>query len=132
MRHEFGLRVYYEDTDLAGVVYHANYFRFTERARTEFVRTLGIDQGELKTDYGLVLMVTEISARFVAPARFDDILKVVTEPRNCTGVRATLRQDVCRDDTLLFSSDVILACVRLDGRPVRMPAEIRSAFQGLG
>ena len=130
MRHRFELRVYYEDTDMAGVVYHANYFRFTERARTEFIRELGIDQAELKQDTGLVLVVRKLVSEFLVPARFNDMLHVQTHPLAFTGSRVELAQDILRDRTLLFTSCTTLACMNEAGKPRRIPEAIRSGLNG--
>ena len=84
MSHSLSLRVYYEDTDLAGIVYYANYLKFIERARTEWVRGLGVDQGRLKTELGIVFAVRRIEADYLRPARFDDELVVITRPAATT------------------------------------------------
>ncbi len=128
MRYRFKLRVYYEDTDLAGIVYYANYLRFIERARTEFVRSLGVDQGALKRNAGKVLVVKKLASEFLAPARFDDVLSVETQLLNCSGARIELKQDIYRDSELLFMSRVSLACVNEKGKPVRVPEEIKSGL----
>ncbi len=90
MAHHFQLRVYYEDTDLAGIVYYANYLRFIERARSEWIRTLGIDQKALKADEGIVFAVRRIEADYLSPAHFDDELDVLTTTEAVTGARITL------------------------------------------
>ena len=123
--HEFALRVYYEDTDLAGIVYYANYLRFIERARTEWVRVQGIDQTRLKKEEGLVFAVRHLEADYLAPARFDDDLAVRTRVKQMTGVRIVLNQDVTRGTDLLFSSQVTLVALTVDGQPTRLPANIR-------
>lgn len=123
--HEFALRVYYEDTDLAGIVYYANYLRFIERARTEWVRVQGIDQTRLKKEEGLVFAVRHLEADYLAPARFDDDLAVRTRVKQMTGVRIVLNQDVMRGTDLLFSSQVTLVALTVDGQPTRLPANIR-------
>lgn len=123
--HEFALRVYYEDTDLAGIVYYANYFRFIERARTEWVREQGIDQTRLKEDEGLVFAVRRVEADYLAPARFDDDLVVQTSVEQMTGARIVLKQDVMRGADLLFSSHVTLVALAEDGQLARLPAIIR-------
>lgn len=125
MSHLFPLRVYYEDTDLAGIVYYANYLRFIERARTEWVRSLGIDQVRLKAEEGVVFAVRRLEADYLAPARFDDELVVETVPEAVTGARITLRQDVKRAGNLLFSAHVTLVALSETGHPVRLPANIR-------
>lgn len=125
MTHSFQLRVYYEDTDLAGIVYYANYLRFIERARTEWVRDLGIDQTRLKQDDGVVFAVRRVEADYLSPARFDDELTVVTTIQTVTGARIQLKQDVVRDGETLFTALVTLAAVSETGHPVRLPANIR-------
>lgn len=128
----FGLRVYYEDTDLAGIVYHANYLKFIERARTEALVGLGIDQAALKADRGLVFAVRHLAIDFLAPARFLDQLVVTTAAVAVGGARLELAQEVARDGTPLARAMVTLACLGPDGRPVRLPAEVRSALARLG
>lgn len=123
--HEFGLRVYYEDTDLAGIVYYANYLRFIERARTEWVRGQGIDQTRLKEDEGLVFAVRRVEADYLAPATFDDELTVRTSIEQMTGARIVLKQDVLRGAELLFSAQVTLVALTREGQPARLPAIIR-------
>ena len=88
MSHLFKLRVYYEDTDLAGIVYYANYLKFIERARSEWVRELGIDQRRIKEEDGMVFAVRRIEADYLAPAHFDDELEVQTAPEAVTGAMA--------------------------------------------
>ncbi|MBT8455809.1 MAG: tol-pal system-associated acyl-CoA thioesterase [Rhodobacteraceae bacterium] len=128
MTHSFPLRVYYEDTDLAGIVYYANYLKFIERARTEFVRSLGIDQAQLRADEGIVFAVRRVEADYLAPAVFDDELKVLTTLKSSTGARIVLFQDVVRGEQTLFSSVVTLVALRADGRAARLPAPIRRAL----
>ena len=123
--HEFALRVYYEDTDLAGIVYYANYLRFIERARTEWVRGQGIDQTRLKEDEGLVFAVRRVEADYLAPARFDDDLIVQTTVEQMTGARIVLQQDVMRGSERLFSSQVTLVALNEDGQLAHLPAIIR-------
>ena len=125
MTHKFQTRVYYEDTDLAGIVYYANYLKFIERARTEYVRELGVDQARLKADEGVVFAVRKVEAEYLQPARFDDILQVQTSARIVTGARIVLGQDVWRADALLFRSTVTLVALNSEGKPARIPAELR-------
>lgn len=124
--HHLDLRVYYEDTDLAGIVYYANYLKYIERARSEWVRGLGVDQVAMKADQGLVFAVYKLEATYRAPARFDDQLQVSSTVQQVTASRLTLRQDVMRDAELLFESLVTLVCLTNEGRPARLPAEIRA------
>ncbi|MDJ0827648.1 MAG: tol-pal system-associated acyl-CoA thioesterase [Rhodobacter sp.] len=125
MPHIFTTRVYYEDTDLAGIVYYANYLKFIERARTEFVREMGIDQVALRDEAGIVFAVHKVEAEYLAPARFQDDLTVETRIDNVSGARLVLGQDVLRGDELLFRSTVTLVVLTAAGRPTRLPADIR-------
>ena len=99
MTHSFPVRVYYEDTDLAGIVYYANYLKFIERGRTEFVRARGIDQSELKADQGIVFAVRRVEADYLRPAVFDDLLEVRTALVEVGGARLVLDQDNQFDQT---------------------------------
>jgi acyl-CoA thioester hydrolase len=127
MTHRLTLRVYYEDTDLAGIVYYANYLKFIERARSEWVRELGLDQGRLKAERGIVFAVRRVEADYLAPARFDDLLTVETGVEAVTPARIVLRQRVLRDETALFDATVTLVALADDGRPTRLPAELRAS-----
>jgi len=123
--HSHPIRVYYEDTDLAGIVYYANYLRFIERARTEWVRALGVDQVRLRREEGIVFAVRRIEADYLKPAKFDDMLTVITRPATATGARIVLEQDVIRDGERLFAAFVTLVCLTDAGALARIPAEIR-------
>lgn len=125
MTHSFSLRVYYEDTDLAGIVYYANYLKFIERARSEWVRSLGVDQGRLRREEGIVFAVRRVEADYLKPARFDDELTVMTRPAGATGARIQLEQEVTRGGERLFVALVTLVCLTDTGAPARIPAEIR-------
>jgi len=129
MTHLWPLRVYYEDTDLAGIVYYANYLKFIERARTEFVRELGVDQGALKRDLGLVFAVRRVEADYRSPAKFDDQLVVATHVESVTAARLVMRQIVRRHETVLFEACVTLVCLHETGKPARIPADIRATLQ---
>lgn len=123
--HRFDLRVYYEDTDLAGIVYYANYLKFIERARSEWVRGLGVDQAALKAREGLVFAVRRVVADYLAPAVYDDVLRVETAVLELSGARLRLAQVVWRGDVRLFEAEVTLVCLGPNGRPVRLPAVLR-------
>ena len=129
MAHEFQLRVYYEDTDLAGVVYYANYLKFIERARSEFVRENGVDQRAFKEESGLVFAVRRLEADYISPARFGDDLCVQTRVVTATGARLVLDQQVLRETKLLFEARVTLVALNARGAAVRLPAELRSLFR---
>ena len=123
--HRFCLRVYYEDTDFGGLVYYANYLKFIERARSEWVRSLGIDQRTLKSEQGVIFAVRHLEAEYVLPAQFDDLLEVRTQLDSLTAARLILCQEVCRDEELLFKARVTLVAISESGKPLRLPAEIR-------
>lgn len=125
MSHEFPIRVYYEDTDLAGIVYYANYLKFIERARSEWVRSLGVDQLALKRDAGLVFAVRRVEADYLRPAHFDDELVVTTDLVSFGGARLVLEQGVWRAGERLFGATVTLVCLTEAGGPARLPAELR-------
>ena len=125
MPHSLSLRVYYEDTDLAGIVYYANYLKFIERGRSEWVRALGIDQGALRRDTGIVFAVRHLEADYLRPAVFDDWLTVTTSVLPITGTRIVLDQAVLREGVTLFSAKVTLVPMGADGRAARLPADLR-------
>lgn len=124
-QHRFPVRVFYEDTDMAGIVYYANYLRYIERARSDWVREIGIDQLEMK-DEGVVFAVRSLSADYLAPARFDDVLQVRTRATLLRPARMVMHQQVCRDETVLFAADVTIVCIGANGKPARLPAKLRS------
>lgn len=126
--HSLAVRVYYEDTDLAGIVYYANYLKFIERGRSEWLRDLGIDQAAMKEDSGHVFAVRRVEADYLRPARFDDLLSVETALVQATAARIVLEQTVRRGDAALFTARVMLACLDGSGRPVRLPAALAQAL----
>lgn len=125
MSHRFPVRVYYEDTDMGGVVYHANYLRFIERARSDWVRRLGNDQNAMR-DAGIVWVVRRIEAEYLAAARFEDELVVETEMVSVSGARLVMDQVVRRGEQVIFRAGVTAVCMNARGKPVRLPAEIRA------
>lgn len=129
MSHRFTCRVYYEDTDLAGIVYYANYLKYIERARTEWVRELGIDQTALKREEGIVFAVRRVAADYLSPARFDDALTVETAPVSITGARIVLSQTVLRGEERLFSAEVTLVALTESGRPARLSSDLRARLE---
>jgi acyl-CoA thioester hydrolase len=125
---ELRLRVYYEDTDAGGIVYYANYLRFIERARTEALLGLGLSQTVLRERFGVLFVVREVTARYLAPARLEDQLVVTTRAAPVGGARIEMAQDVLRDAVVLAKCRVSLACVGPTGRPVRVPGEVAAAL----
>lgn len=122
--HRFPVRVYYEDTDLAGIVYYANYLKFIERARSEWVREIGVDQRAMKAK-GVVFAVKRVEADYIVPAAFEDDLVIETTPLSMTPARLVLSQAVKRDDTNLFQSKITLVAIGQAGKPVRLPDQLR-------
>lgn len=127
MQHEFPVRVYYEDTDMGGIVYHANYLRFIERARSDWVRGIGVDQNAMR-EAGLIYVVRRIEADYLAPAKFDEELLVSTSLHKLTPARMILTQEVARASQPLFRAEVTIVCITTSGKPARLPAEIRASL----
>ena len=131
MTHTHPVRVYYEDTDLAGIVYYANYLRFIERGRSEWVRGCGVDQTSLKADKGIVFAVRKVDADYLKPAKYDDMLQVTTDLVALDGASIKLRQEVWRGEDRLFTAAVTLVCLADTGHATRIPADIRARLQPL-
>jgi acyl-CoA thioester hydrolase len=127
--HSLPLRVYYEDTDLAGIVYYANYLKFIERGRSEWVRSLGVDQVTLRADKGIVFAVRRVEADYLRPARFGDDLTVLTRLREISGVRIVVEQEVQCLGERIFQAVVTLVCLTDDGHAARIPADVRALLQ---
>jgi len=124
MTHLFDLRVYYEDTDFGGIVYYANYLKFIERARSELVREMGIDQKSMKEE-GIIFAVRKVEADYLQPALYDDELQVRTSFGAMSASRVVFEQQIWRNDTMIFTADVTIVCIGENGRPTRLPASIR-------
>ena len=124
--HQFPVRVYYEDTDLGGIVYYANYLKFIERGRSEWLRDLGIDQRALKDEQGLIFVVRRVEGDYLRPAHFDDQLTVVTRVDEIAGASLSLDQKVLRGDQVLFAGKVVLVCLNAQGRASRLPEALRA------
>jgi len=126
--HRFPVRIYFEDTDVGGVVYHANYLRYMERARSDMLRLLGIDQRAAMDGGEGVYAVTDVAIRYRAPARLDDDLIVRSQVTQLTPARCVISQSVWRDDTLLTQGSVTVAFLDPNGRPRRQPADWIARF----
>ncbi|PVX32376.1 acyl-CoA thioester hydrolase [Pasteurella langaaensis DSM 22999] len=125
----FPIRVYYEDTDAGGVVYHARYLHFYERARTEFLRTLNFSQQTLLNECQLAFVVKSMNIDYKIPAKLDDLLDVVTEITEVKGATILFTQFLKRAETVLSTATVKVACVDLNKmKPVALPKEIKAAF----
>lgn len=123
----FPVRVYYEDTDTAGVVYYAGYLRFLERGRTEWLRALGVEQFRLAQEAGIVFAVRSLNIEYLKPARLDDVLAVLTELTLAGRAQVTLKQRIERDGETLVEATVRIACLNTKTmKPAALPAEIRN------
>ncbi len=138
--HRFPVRVYYEDTDAGGIVYHANYLRFMERARTGMLRLLGWRHTALLEEHGVAFAVRRVNIDFVAPARLDDTLEVVTRIVDIGGASFIVEQTIRRDDAQepgqepgreLVRAALTLATINRAGRPARLGVAVRSALRDL-
>ena len=124
------LRVYYQDTDSGGVVFHGNYLHFFERARTEWLRALGFDVRTLAAQDGLLFIVREVRVNYMRPAFVDDLLTATVELEHLGRAQFTLGQRVLRDEELLVQGSINLACVTTDGlKPVRVPPRVHAVLQ---
>ena len=123
--HSMNIRVYYEDTDLGGVVYYANYLRFIERARSEWIRGLGIDQIKMRDEDEVIFVVTKIKADYLSPARFDDILRVDTKIKVVSPIRAYFYQNIICREKVIFKAEVCVTCTSNSGKVLRLPEKIK-------
>lgn len=125
MSHTFPVRIFYEDTDMAGIVYYANYLKYIERARSDIVEQMGVDQRAMR-DEDVVFVITRVEADYLGSARFGDRLEVRTTHYAKGAVRWMFDQDVCRDGEVIFRSTVTAVCMTTAGKPTRLPAKLRS------
>lgn len=124
----FQCRVYYEDTDFAGIVYYANYLKFIERARSEWVRSLGLDQNVLRKDHGIVFAVRKVEADYLKSAKFDELLLISTELQKKTRVRLNFSQEIYRDSDLIFRANLVIVPLSVAGGLVKLPKIIFDQF----
>jgi acyl-CoA thioester hydrolase len=127
--HHLKVRVYYEDTDFSGYVYHANYLKFCERARSDWIRIAGFDQNALAVEADKTFfMIRRMNCEFIKPARFDDILTVETKPGEVGGARFGILQRVLRSEDVMFTADVLAVLVDGRGRPKRISPDMAAKF----
>ncbi|MBD8876869.1 tol-pal system-associated acyl-CoA thioesterase [Labrenzia polysiphoniae] len=134
-KHLLPVRVYYEDTDFTGIVYHGAYVQFFERGRSDFLRLANIHHSELKAGVdgaSLAFAVRKMNIEFFKPATIDDVLEVRTVLEEQKGARIALRQEILREGTLLVSADVLVAVITEDGRPTRLPLHLAQRLAQLG
>lgn len=124
------MRIYWEDTDAAGIVFYANYLKFFERARTEWLRSFGLNQDKLAQEEGLIFVVRRALLDFVRPARLDDMLEITVEPLKLARVYVELAQEARRGAQVLARAEIRVACLNLrDFKPVAMPQSLRESIQ---
>ena len=127
MDHKYKVRIYYEDTDAAGVVFYANYFKFTERARTELIyEKLKLKHLELKDKFDVIFVVKSLSSKYIAPAKFEDDLTVVSKIVEKSPVRLILDQNIEKGNKLIFTSTIELAVVSSKGKITKLPDQLLS------
>ncbi|WP_417678420.1 tol-pal system-associated acyl-CoA thioesterase [Roseibium sp.] len=132
--HVLPVRVYYEDTDFTGIVYHGAFVRFFERGRSDFLRLAGIHHAQLKageTGQSLAFAVRTMNMDFRKPATIDDVLEVRTRLSELKGARIVLDQEICRGEDLLVAAHVVVAVITADGKPTRLPADLARRLGGL-
>lgn len=129
MLNSFSYRVYYEDTDAGGVVYYANYLKFFERARTDFLREIGISQSDLATKKGLVFIVRKCVIDYISPAKLDDVLEVSVVVKNISAAAILMRQEAIKSGMASSSLEVEIVCVdSVSFKPRKIPQEIKILF----
>jgi acyl-CoA thioester hydrolase len=126
--HDFPVRVYYDDTDAGGVVYHANYLKFTERARSEYLRALGYENSKIRKDFSIIIVVKNIEAEYFTPARLDDFLTIQTRLLSVKNTSFVMEQKAIRNDVCIFTMTVVLVCINEDGRPTKIPDPVKESF----
>jgi len=129
--HNFPIRIYYEDTDAAGIVYYANYLKFAERARTELLRSVGLDQSDLLREQKIGFVVRHCEVDFLKPARLDDLLTIETILHDISRVSISMKQNIKLGDEILVRIEVKLAVVGEGLKPTRLPEFVREAMSRL-
>ncbi|MBN8521433.1 MAG: tol-pal system-associated acyl-CoA thioesterase [Alphaproteobacteria bacterium] len=129
MKHSCEFRVYYEDTDAGGIMYHASFIRFCERGRTEFMRTLGMSCSELDEVDGLIFVIRHLEADYLKSARLDDLLRVESHIHTLKNTSFVMKQSIFCQNSVLFSMKVTVVCIDKSGKPVRLPEKLRTQFK---
>ena len=129
MKHELPIRIYYEDTDAGGIMYHASHIRFCERGRTEFLRDGGWTNSEIAETLGVLFVVRHMDVNYLKPCYLDDILKLKTSVIKVKNTSFIMKHDLYRDEELVFTMDVVLACITKSANLVKIPEDIRNTLQ---
>ena len=127
--HTLPIRVYYEDTDAAGIVYHASYLRFAERGRTEMLRDAGFAHAEILKNQGVAFTVISMQINFRSPAKLDELLGVKTVMKAVKGASMDMEQQIYRGETLLVDMALKIACIDKNGKAARLPEAVRELFK---
>ncbi|MBL4588454.1 MAG: YbgC/FadM family acyl-CoA thioesterase [Alphaproteobacteria bacterium] len=129
MKHELPIRIYYEDTDAGGIMYHASHIRFCERGRTEFLRDGGWTNSEIAETLGVLFVVRHMDVNYLKPCYLDDMLKLKTSVIKVKNTSFIMKHDLYRDEELVFTMDVVLACITKSANLVKIPEDIRNTLQ---
>ena len=129
MMYEFKLKIYYEDTDSGGVVYYANYLKFTERARTNLINDLGYSLKKLNDDHDCLFIVKKLNCDYVHSARLEDELIVQSKFLKINNASFELEQNILRNNQIIFTSEIIMVCVSPLGQPKKIPQDLKSLFK---
>ena len=125
----FPVKVYYEDTDSGGVVYYANYLKFTERARTNMIQELGFKLNQLKDDYDCLFIVKKVNCEYLQSTKLEDILEVHSKIIQVKNASFELEQNISRDGKIIFQSNIIMVCVNTKGKPKKIPENLASLLR---
>lgn len=130
MKYSMDIRIYYEDTDAGGIVYHANYLNFAERGRTEFLRHVGFDNSEISKNHNVIFVVRHIDINYLKPALLDDLLQLETTICDVKNTSFIMHQCAVKDGDIIADMRVVLVCVDTNSyKPVRLPENVKEAFQ---
>jgi len=130
MTHQITARIYYEDTDAGGVVYHANHLKFAERARTELLRFLGFENKSIFDLHGVIFVVRRIEADYIRPGRLDDLLTIKTTIAEVKKTSVLMKQTIFRHEEKIFDMNIALVCIDGDKhKPTALPADVKTAFE---
>lgn len=122
------IRVYYEDTDAGGIVYYANYLKFCERGRTEFLRDRDLSNTDIRAKYGVIFVVRDVQCSYLKPALLDDMLEMRTGISKIGRSSLVMQQQLFRADVMIFTAQITLVCIDGNGRPVSLPESVRTAL----
>jgi acyl-CoA thioester hydrolase len=125
----FSVRVYYEDTDSGGVVYYANYLKFTERARTNMIQELGFTLNQLHDDHDCIFIVKKVNCEYLQSAKLEDFLEIQSSIIQVKNASFELEQNILRDGKIIFQSNIIMVCVNSQGQPKKIPEKISSLLR---